>query len=118
MGVKLIWNAGAMALRRKKIAEAQDYIDSECLKRMTLYVPVGLPYYKNSGKLRDSGRIAEPGKITYTAPFAKNDYYNRNVNHRHGGNPNATALWFETMKSNHKEAILRGVAAIVGGKTK
>lgn len=118
MAVKLIWNAKAKLQRDKRISEAQSYIDSECLRYMTLYVPVGLPYYRNAGKLRDSGQISEPGKIIYTAQFAKHDYYNRNVNHRHGGNPNATPLWFETMKAKHKGAILRGAAAILGGKAK
>ncbi len=116
MGVKLIWNVRTKIERQRKLEEAQNHVDADCLKYMTYYVPVGLPYYQNSGKLRDSGKIAEPGKITYTAPFCKNDYYNTSINHRHGGNPNATALWFETMKSKHKTEILREAAAIVGGK--
>lgn len=82
---------------------------------MTPYVPVGLPKYKNAGKLRDSAKIEKPGKIVYTAPFAKSDYYN-NVNHKRGGNPNARRLWFEFTKKKHGAAILRGAAKIAGGK--
>lgn len=106
----------------KKLKEcfraAQRYVDNECLRCMTPYVPVGLPIYENSGKLRDSGKRLYPGKIVYTAKKARHDYYNRKVDHRHGGNPNATPLWFETMKKKHGRAILRGTAAILGGKAK
>ena len=115
--VKLELDKSQEKQRREKFKAAQDYVDSECLRLMTPYVPVGLPKYKNSGALRDSGKIASPGKIVYTAKKARHDYYNRKVNHRHGGNPNATPLWFETMKKKHGKAILRGAAALIGGKT-
>lgn len=116
MNTKLIINRSAVNERRKQLEKAQDYVDSESLRLMTLYVPVGLPKYEKSGTLRDSGKIAARGKIAYTAKKARHDYYNRKVNHRHGGNPNATALWFETMKKKHGKAILRGAAAMIGGK--
>ena len=118
MNAKLVFNKSSIKDRKKRLEDAQDYVDKKSLELMTLYVPVGLPRYKNSGKLRDSGKVAGRGKIVYTAPKARGDYYNKTINHRHGGNPNATALWLETMKSKHKQAILRGAAAIAGGKTK
>ena len=118
MEVKLIWNANMLRQRKKKFSKAQNYVDAACLKNMTQFVPVALPYYHNAGKLRDSGKIAEPGVIVYTAPMARHDYYNKKVNHRHGGNPNATALWFETMKSKYRTTIIRGAASIVGGTPK
>ncbi|MBR1750844.1 MAG: hypothetical protein IJ740_08200 [Ruminococcus sp.] len=105
----------AMALRKKRFDLAQTFIDDQALKLMTPYVPVGLPYYRNSGKLRDSGEVAEPGAIVYTAPFARSDYY-ANVDHAHGGNPQATRLWFETMKHYHAAEIFRGAAKIIGGR--
>jgi len=117
MNVRLTWNNETKKQRREKLKVVQKYVDSECLRLMTPYVPVGLPEYKNSGTLRDSGKILYPGKIVYTAKKARHDYYNRKVNHRHGGNPNATPLWFETMKKKHGKAILRGAAALIGGKT-
>lgn len=118
MNVKLVLNKSSIKDRKKRLEDAQDYVDKKSLELMTLYVPVGLPRYKNSGKLRDSGKVASRGKIVYTAPKARGDYYNKTINHRHGGNPNATALWLETMKSKHKQAILRGAAKIAGGKAK
>lgn len=118
MQAKVVINRASINERKQRLKQAQSYVDKECLRLMTPYVPVGLPKYKNSGALRDSGKIVRPGKIVYTAAFARHDYYNRKVNHKHGGNPNATPLWFETMKKKHGAAILRGAAAIVGGKAK
>ena len=103
---------------RENLKEAQNYVDAESLRLMLPYVPVGLPKYERSGTLRDSGRVESPGKIVFTARKARHDYYNRRVDHRHGGNPNATPLWFETMKKKHGSAILRGAAGIAGGKAK
>ena len=117
MNVRLTWNNETKKQRREKMKAVQNYVDSECLRLMTPYVPVGLPEYEKSGTLRDSGKILYPGKIVYTAKKARHDYYNRKVDHRHGGNPNATPLWFETMKKKHSRAIHRGAAAIAGGKT-
>lgn len=115
MNVRLTWNDNKKNQRRENLKAAQKYVDSECLRLMTPYVPVGLPEYKNSGTLRDSGKVLYPGKIVYTAKKARHDYYNKNVDHRHGGNPNATPLWFETMKKKHAKAILRGAASLIGG---
>lgn len=118
MNVRLIWDYAALSKRKKQFEVAQNYIDSESLRLMLPYVPVGHRRYRNSGALKNSGRIYSPGVIVFTSRFARHDYYNKGVDHRHGGNPNATALWFETMKAKHGRAILRGAAAIVGGKAK
>lgn len=104
----------AMKTREKTFAAAQSYIDSECIRLMTPFVPVGLPRFRNSGRLRDSAENPEPGCIEYTAPLAEHDYY-ANVSHANGGNPNATRLWFETMKQTHAEEIFKGVCRIIGG---
>lgn len=71
MKATLILNKNAISDRKKRFEAAQEYVDKKSLEYMTLYVPVGLPRYKNSGKLRDSGKIAGRGKIVYTAPKAR-----------------------------------------------
>ena len=111
MRVKLIWSSKTKAKRKRMFSEVQDYVDKQCVKKMEPYVPVGLPRYKNSGKLRDSVEIPTPGKIIYTAPFSKHDYY-ATVNHKKGGNPNALRMWFEYMKSKHGKEIRNGISAI------
>lgn len=111
----LVWNKSEISKLNKRLADAQTYIDTQCVEKMTPFVPVGKPRFHHSGRLRDSVSIKEPGCIIYTAPFAKHDYYST-VNHAHGGNPQAQRLWFEPMKRQYKGAILRGAAAIAGGR--
>lgn len=115
MTVVLILARGAG--RKQRFQKAQAYLDSECLRLMTPIVPVARDRFRERGKLRDSGRIAEPGRIIYTAPFARSDYYAfKNHKPPHGGNPLGERMWFEVMKHRHGAALLRGTAAIMGGK--
>ena len=111
MNAKLTWSSTAKSKRKQMFDKVQDYVDKQCGDKMRPYVPVGLPKFKHSGKLRDSVKIPTPGKIIYTAPFSKSDYYST-VNHKHGGNPNARRMWFEHMKSKHKKEIQNGVSEI------
>lgn len=113
----LRWRRGFHKDFEKRFEQAQKYVDEECVKLMDPYVPVAKKSYRNAGKLKKSVRISSPGLIEYTAPFAEHDYY-ANVNHAHGGNPNAKRLWFEVMKAEKKQQILRGAAVIMGGKAR
>ncbi|MBQ7003680.1 MAG: hypothetical protein IJN57_06950 [Oscillospiraceae bacterium] len=113
--MQLIWNHTALGSRRRRMEKAQKYVDRACLEKMTPYVPVGRPSYRNAGKLRDSGRIESPGRIVYTAPFARDDYYAvKNHKPPHGGNPQGTRLWFEVMKQKHSTEIGREAAKVMG----
>lgn len=119
MGIKvgLVLNKGAMNRHKKQLDKAQDYIDSECIRLMTPYVPVARDEFKGRGRLRNSAKVLSPGKIVYTAPFARSDYYAvKDHKPPHGGNPEGRRLWFEYMKVRHAAAILRKAAAIAGGK--
>lgn len=118
MTVKLILLPAAIALRKLQFSKAQKYVDSECIKRMTPFVPVANPRWHHAGRLRDSVGNPAPGVIVYTAPFARHDYY-ANVRHDHpkSGNPNGQRMWFEYMKMKEKQAILRGTAAILGARS-
>ncbi len=119
MKILFVWNKAALKKRRRSLVEAQSYIDRNCIEKMTPYVPVGRDEFSKSGKLRDSAKIAEPGKIVYTAAFAKSDYYAvKRHKPPYGGNPNGERLWFEVMKIRHGSDILRGAARITGGKAK
>lgn len=111
--VNLVWNTAAQRVRQTRFKQAQNYIDKKAVDYMMPYVPVARPFWHNAGKLRDSARIAEPGRIEFTAPFARHDY-NAVVNHRHGGNPNAQRRWFEYMKAKDGQKILMGARRIVG----
>ena len=112
--VNLEWNTAAQRVRQTRFKQAQNYIDKKAVDYMMPYVPVARPFWHNAGKLRDSARIAEPGRIEFTAPFARNDYYARKNHKEHGGNPNGRRLWFEYMKVQDGQKILMGARRIIG----
>lgn len=95
--------------RKAKFKRAQNFIDETCVEKMRSYVPVAPPFFQKSGKLRDSAKIAEPGHIIYTAEYAPEVYYGA-YKHKKSGNPKAKRLWFEVMKTKHKDEILKGAA--------
>lgn len=107
LNVKLNWIGDP--LRKAKYRRAQAYIDETCIEKMREYVPVAPPFFQKAGKLRDSAKISEPGHIIYTADFAPNVYYGT-YKHKSSGNPEAKRLWFEVMKTKHKNDIMKGAA--------
>lgn len=115
MDVSLQWDRRFRPDMRRLHSTLQRYVDEQCLAYMTLYVPVARSYWHNAGRLRDSGRIEAPGRIVYTAPFARSDYY-ATKDHAHSGNPAATRLWFETMKTRHARQIAAGAQRLIGGR--
>ncbi len=117
MNVRLIWAKNFNPRVKKMLRDAQNCIDTQCVEKMTEFVPVGLPRYRNSGKLRDSVEIREAGKIIYTAPFARHDYY-ATVNHQNSGNPKAQRMWFEVMKAKYSTKIRQEVSRITKEHTR
>lgn len=115
MKLTLVWNRNPFRSRKKAIEKTQNFVDETCLEKMTEFVPVGKPKFENSGMLRDSAEIKEPGLIIYTAPFAKHPYYDV-MNHKRSGNPNGKRLWFEVMKRRYKEEILKGAQKTLNGR--
>lgn len=112
---KFTWAKGFFAKKEKQFEKAQDFIDKQCVEKMTEFVPVALPIYDSAGALRDSATIDEPGKIIYTANYAEHQYYDE-LNHEHTGNPNAKRLWFEVMKDKYSEEIRNSAGKIIGKK--
>lgn len=98
--MKLILNSSAQLRRNQQFRNAQEYVDSEVLRRCEPYVP------KQTGALRMSGysgtRIGS-GVVQYTAPHAKPRYYKGRAKRGLQGK-----FWLTRMKADHKEQILRG----------
>lgn len=94
-----------------KGGRVQKFIDNEVLRRCDKYTP------KQTGKLISSGTkgtVIGSGRIIYTAPYAKPNYYH---NAGHGAGGTATGglrgrLWFERMRKANGAAIVRGAAII------
>ncbi len=99
-------------LRNRGLEEwgkVQEYIDSECLRLCSPFIP------KDTGDLIASGKIHTQigsGEVKYRTPYARRWYYMpANFSEGSGSGMNAIGrgnYWFERMKQQHKEAILTG----------
>lgn len=99
---KLLRNRG---LEEK--GKVQRYIDSEVLRLTDPYVPF------LDGGLKSSGIRATTlgsGRVRYNTPYARRQYYENKGNGLRG------KQWFERMKADRKQEILKGAAAVAGGK--
>lgn len=138
MDVDIKWDPQAV---RERLSKAQKFIDSECIRQMKPYTPFRTGMLERSATL---GTVIGSGRIVYTSPYARYQYYgvvygpnipiyengilvgfrspkqkhktNRMLTYSKARHPQAQRLWFENMKKKHGEAILRGAAAIAGGK--
>lgn len=138
MDVDIKWDPQTV---RECLSKAQKFIDSECIRQMKPYTPFRTGMLERSATL---GTVIGSGRIVYTSPYARYQYYgvvygpnipiyengilvgfrspkqkhktNRMLTYSKARHPQAQRLWFETMKKKHGEAILRGAAAIAGGK--
>ena len=110
---RLTWNPGFGSQRTAKFQSVQSYVDSEVLRYCGPYVPFRTGMLMRSGEL---GTAIGSGKVSYIAPYARRLYYGTHFNFDRTGHPNAGPLWLERMKIDHRKDLLRGVAAIVGGK--
>lgn len=99
---KLLKNRGI-----EEKGKVQRYIDSETLRLTDPYVPF------LDGGLTGSGTRSTTlgsGKVKYSTPYARRQYYENKGNGLRG------KMWFERMKVDRKDEILRGAAALAGGK--
>lgn len=104
----------------------QKFVDNEVLRLSAPYVP------HLSGTLERSGKTATDigsGEVNYNTPYARYQYYgkvmvgpapkkvtDKNLTY-HGGGLRGSH-WFERMKADHKDEILRGAAQKAGGNPK
>lgn len=98
---------------KKPVFAAQRYIDSTVLRLSDPYIP------KDSGTLIKSGiihTVIGSGEVRYRTPYADYVYYHNAGRGRNGMNSAGGGLrgrlWFERMKADKKEQILRGAQAM------
>jgi len=106
----LILHSGFQAGAKQKFSKAQKVVDIEVLRRSDPYVPY------LSGKLKESGTLGTvvgSGEIRYVMPYARRQYYEnagrgKEGLHASGGHAGLRGkLWFERMKADQKDDILR-----------
>lgn len=136
MQVELAWSKTFGKDSTMKFDTAQKFIDSECIRRMVKYTPAKS---RDLSKAAVLGTKIGSGRIVIASPHGRYQYYgklmvssvtgssyarsgeakvltDKPLKYSTSRHPQAQAMWFEGMKSEHKEAILRGAAAIAGGK--
>lgn len=97
---RLDWNPGFKPNYENGFANAQEFVDSECIRRMNPETP------RRTGALIKSatlGTVIGSGEINQIAPYARRQYYEHKEK----------SYWFERMKNRHKDSILKGAARYV-----
>ena len=85
----------------------QRTIDADILRLTDPYVPFDTGVLKNSSiTATDIGS----GVIVFDTPYARRQYYTNSGSGKRG------RLWFERMKADHRDEILRHAAEVAGGK--
>lgn len=119
----LEWNGNFSQKWNGKFSRAQKYVDSEVLRLSDKYIPFKTGFLKKSGTL---GTDIGSGEVQYIAPYSRYQYYGKvmvgqapkrviNKNLQYSGAPQRGAFWFEVMKNNHKENIIKGAKRFMGG---
>ena len=99
---RLVWAPGFKPDKEKGLSNAQEFVDSECIRSMTN--PEIHP--RKTGVLIKSatlGTVIGSGEIDQIAPYARRQYYEHKEK----------SYWFERMKNRHKDSILKGAAKYV-----
>ena len=85
---KMEWNHGFSGQKSASFGEAQEFVDSECIRRMN-----------------PEGTVIGSGEINQITPYARRQYYEHKEKSR----------WFERMKNRHRDSILKGAQKYAGG---
>lgn len=93
----------------------QRYIDSTVLRLSDPYVPFLSGMLKTSGI---SGTVIGSGLVVYRAPYARRQYYTNGGNGKQGTSRGGLRgrYWFERMKADRGQEIIRKAAEIAGGE--
>ncbi len=111
----IIWNPSFQADKQQRFEKAQKLVDSEVLRRSDPYVPRRQGHLIGSGI---AGTVIGSGEIKYIAPYARRQYYENAGRGIEGLNASGGItglrgkLWFERMKADQKEDILKQVKEI------
>lgn len=97
----------------EKGGKVQKFIDSEVIRCMDPFTPFKDGFLKKSAIL---GTVIGSGRIKYTAPYARRNYYENagrgKEGIRRGGRRGR--LWFERMKTIYLPDILNSVVKLSG----
>lgn len=130
--VRLAWKQTFGREQTDRFTTVQKFIDSECIRLMVPYTPM-----RNGILMKNAvmGTTIGSGLVVYNSPYARYQYYgklmvssvngsayarrgeskvltNIDLKYDTSRHPKAQKMWFEAMKADKREQILRGAAAI------
>lgn len=97
---KLTWDSKFAGRINGAFEKAQEFVDSECIRRMNPETPRRTGVLVKSATL---GTVIGSGEINQTTPYARRQYYEHKTK----------SYWFERMKNRDKDSILKGAAKYV-----
>lgn len=106
---ELEWKDGFGPMATAAFGKAQQFVDSEVLRCTAPYMPKQTGMLIQSGAL---GTVVGSGEVRYIAPYAAAQLHTRptrSYDSKRGGN------FFERMKIDHKDSIVRGAKKQMGG---
>jgi hypothetical protein len=129
---RLVWSRTFARDNNERFENVQKFVDSEIIRYMVPYTPMRNGLLSKSAVL---GTKIGSGRIIYASPYARFQYYgyvmvsrvtgspyarqgeskvktNRMLHYNLKRHPKAQRLWFEVMKQDKKEALLRGAQRI------
>ena len=120
----LQWRRDFGTRRTAGFQAAQVYVDSEVIRLSDPLTPMRTGTLKKSGL---KATVTGSGTVTYNAPHARYQYYGKvmvgrapkrltNKDLTYEGAPQRGAKWFERMKAQNRNEILKGAAKIAAGK--
>lgn len=118
MIIKLLFNTTETMLKDRGLqaeGKVQKIVDSEVLRRCDPYVPFNTGYLKKSGI---TGTKIGKGEVVYNAVYAHTNYYANAGKGKEGTSKGGMRgkFWFERMKADHLEDILKVAKEKSGGK--
>lgn len=129
---RLVWRDTFARDNNERFTSVQKFVDSEIIRHMVPYTPMRSGFLMKSPVL---GTKIGSGRIFYASPYARFQYYGfvmvsqltgspyarqgeskvlttRPLTYSQARHPKAQRRWFEVMKQDKKEAILRGAQQI------
>ena len=91
--------------RPGQLRTVQAFVDSEVIRLMAPYTPMQSGLLIKAATL---GTVIGSGKIEQIAPYAAMQYYRTDITRKY--DPRRGAKWFERMKVDYKDYILKGAA--------
>ena len=88
----------------------QQFIDTQCLKLCENKVPKDQSFLIQSGIINT--KIGS-GEVKWGTKYARRLYYHPEYNFSEA--PERGAYWFERMKQQHKDEIIKGAIKVAGG---